>query len=194
MTVFGLVLAGGEGRRMGGTDKALIRLGGQTLAARLAGRLGPQVAALAIAANGDPARLAGLGLPVLADPPPGGQGPLAGILAGLDWAADGGADWLATVAVDTPFAPLDMVDRLWMADAPLALAESGRRLHPTAGLWPVALRDPLRTALSGGLRRPALFAADHGAVRVRFDGVPDPFFNINTPADLATARAILAGA
>jgi len=185
----GLILAGGQGRRMGGADKALLELGEETLIARAARRLAPQVGAVAIGANGDPGRF-GLDLPVLADTVGGGAGPLAGVLAGLDWAAGAGFDSLATVAVDTPFVPLDLVARLGAAGAP-SLAATGGRTHPTCALWPVALRDPLRAWLGRGERKVMLFAQAAGARTVPF---PDPaaFFNINTPDDLATARSMAA--
>ncbi|SIO46717.1 molybdenum cofactor guanylyltransferase [Rhodovulum sp. ES.010] len=197
MRIAGVILAGGEGRRMGGADKALIRLGGAPLLARVAARFGPQVDALALSANGPPRAYAAAGMPVLADTRPGGQGPLAGVLAGLDWAADAGADLLATVAVDTPFLPQDLVARLAearaRADAAVAFAESGGRRHPTAALWRVDLRSPLRTALAAGTRRMEAFVGARGAVPVTFAiGAVDPFFNVNTPDDLASAERYLA--
>ncbi|MGC9417900.1 MAG: molybdenum cofactor guanylyltransferase MobA [Rhodovulum sp.] len=197
MRVVGLILAGGRGRRLGGVDKALIRLNGETLLARVAARLGPQVAALGLSANGPGRTYAAVGLPVLPDAPPGDRGPLAGVLAGLDWAADGGAEALVTAAVDTPFLPPDLVARLLDSGAPLAVAESGGRRHPTAALWPVSLRAELRAALDRGVRRLGGFAEAQGAVAVGFapgaDGI-DPFFNINTPEDLARAEASLGAA
>ncbi|TCP44486.1 molybdenum cofactor guanylyltransferase MobA [Rhodovulum marinum] len=197
MRVVGLILAGGGGRRMGGADKALIRLGGETLLTRVAARLAPQVDALALSANGPAGAYADAGLPVLPDAPPGDRGPLAGVLAGLDWAAGQGADALVTAAVDTPFLPRDMVARLLANGAPLAVAESGGRVHPTAALWPVALRAELRAALDRGERRVGGFAQVQGAARVGFgpgaDGI-DPFFNINTPEDLARAERALGAA
>lgn len=198
--VLGVILAGGRASRMGGGDKALLELGeGQTMLDAVIARLGPQVDGLALNANGDPARFARFGLPVLADPVPDYPGPLAGLLAGLDWAARAGASHIVTAAADTPFLPADLVARLSRAahdaGAPLALAETDTGLHPTFGLWPVGLGDTVRTALEAGKRRLGVFALDAGAVRVSFgEGQrPDPFFNVNTPEDLAIARTLLAG-
>ncbi|MFV0333816.1 MAG: molybdenum cofactor guanylyltransferase MobA [Tropicimonas sp.] len=193
----GVILAGGLSRRMGGGDKSLNEIGGRSLLAHVIDRLAPQAGPLALNANGDPARFAAFGLPVLADPVAGFAGPLAGVLAALDWAADLGAGHVATVAADTPFFPADLVARLRpaLAAAPIVLAatphpERGRMRHPTFGLWPVALRHDLRAALLAGTRKVVQWTQAHGAVEVLFDapeGV-DPFFNVNTPADLATAR------
>lgn len=191
MRCVGVILAGGAGRRMGGADKALLALRGRPLAAWAAERLGPQVAGLAISANGDPARLAALGAPVLADPPGlAGAGPLAGVLAGLDWAAAQGAEALASVPCDAPFAPADLVARLaaGLAEAPAALAETAQGVHPVFGLWRVALRAPLRAALAAGERRAGAVAEALGAVRVRFDDAA-AFANLNAPEDLAAAEA-----
>ncbi|MEO0389506.1 MAG: molybdenum cofactor guanylyltransferase MobA [Pseudomonadota bacterium] len=200
MQPVGVILAGGQARRMGGGDKGRLRLGGRSLFAHVQDRIAPQVAHLAINANGDPARLADLGLPVLPDSVANYPGPLAGVLAGLDWAATLGAHTLVTVAADTPFFPEDLVPRLLLGaeamPAPLALAatlEQGRRVrHPTFGLWPVALRDDLRAALADGVRKVVAWTQPHGAQDVVFpsDGF-DPFFNINTPEDLAEAEAML---
>lgn len=195
MRIFGVILAGGQGRRMGGADKALLTLGGQSLAARARDRLAPQVEALAISANGDQARLMQLGLPVLPDARP--QGPLSGVLAALDWAAEAGATAVVSVAVDTPFFPCDLVPRLCLAAeaAPegLAVASCGGRLHPTFGLWPVALRGPMRDWLAGGQAKVMDFTARHGAVAAAFPAAePDPFLNLNTPEDLMRAEAVLA--
>jgi molybdopterin-guanine dinucleotide biosynthesis protein A len=178
---------------MGGADKALLMLAGRPLVAHLAARLGPQVDLLALSANGDAARFAALGLPVLTDAPgTQGQGPLAGVLAGLDWAAGQGAAALVTASVDTPFVPRDLVARLAAAaQGRAALAVSDGRIHPTAALWPVAGRARLRALFDAGERR--LRVALHGAAEVTFDATPDPFFNINTPEDLARAAAICAG-
>jgi molybdopterin-guanine dinucleotide biosynthesis protein A len=189
----GVILAGGQATRMGGGDKGLLRVGGQTLLERVVDRLGPQVAALALNANGDPARFAGSGLPVLADSVGGFAGPLAGVLAGLDWAADRGADTIVTAAADTPFFPCDLVPRLLLAaegmDAPLALAATASGAHPTFGLWPVALRGDLRAALNGGLRKVVAWTDRHGAATALFPD-EDAFFNVNTPEDLARAEAM----
>ncbi|HBG97641.1 MAG TPA: molybdenum cofactor guanylyltransferase MobA [Rhodobacteraceae bacterium] len=199
-----VILAGGNANRMGGRDKAFLVLGGRPLIAHVRARLNLQAGPLAISANGDPVRFARYGLPVLADAPPGGAGPLGGILAGLDWAAEAGESRLLTAAVDTPFLPDDLLRRLSEAcrdrGADLALAATfgprgAERLHPTFGLWPTALRTALRAALAGRAAdapAPSIrdFAARHGAVTALFpSGPPDPFFNINRPADLATAPA-----
>lgn len=196
----GAILAGGQGRRMGGVDKPLLPLGGSTLLGHVAARLGPQVGALAICAGGDPARFAASGLPVLPDALPGFAGPLAGLLAALDWAAGLEARTVVTAAADTPFLPRDMVARLMAAAAAqgtgVALAASdlpgGRRLHPTCALWPVALREGLREALAAGERKLGRWAEAQGAAEALFPAEPrDPFFNVNTPEDLEVARALL---
>ncbi|MBK5947511.1 molybdenum cofactor guanylyltransferase [Rhodobacter veldkampii DSM 11550] len=185
MKIAGLILAGGQSRRMG-ADKALLRLAGQPLLARVASLLAPQVAVLALSGGSAPARLAGFGWPVLPDPPGlAGQGPLAGVLAGLDWAVAQGAVALVTVPVDTPFLPADLVTRLTDVGG-AAFAESRGRDHPTVALWPVTARSALVARLDTGERR--LRAALDGAARVSFAGTPDPFFNLNTPEDLASAE------
>jgi len=184
---------------MGGGDKGLRLLGGQSLLARVETRLSPQVAGVALNANGDPARFADLGLPVIADSISGFAGPLAGVLAGLDWAAAQGADTIVTAAADTPFFPCDLVPQLLMASEgmvhPVVLAatpdpERGRARHPTFGLWPVALRDDLRRALESGLRKVVLWTQTHDGREALF---PDEaaFFNVNTPDDLARAEDML---
>lgn len=200
----GVILAGGQATRMGGGDKGLLTLGGKPLLRHVIERLEPQVAALALNANGDAARFDGLALPVLPDSIDGFAGPLAGVLAGLDWAAEQGAETIVTAAADTPFFPCDLVPRLLLAAegmaAPLVLAvtpdpDRGRARHPTFGLWPVALRDDLRAALTGGLRKVVLWTDGHGGREALFPVVgTDPFFNVNTPGDLARAEAILEGA
>lgn len=184
---------------MGGGDKCLRSVGGRRLIDRVVARLAPQVSGLALNANGDPARFADLGLPVLADSIADHPGPLAGVLAGLDWAAAGGASHIVTAAADTPFFPADLVARLAGAAGPSGLAiaatpGAGGKLwrHPTFGLWPVALRDDLRTALAGGLRKIVLWTDAHGAGTAMFEAAPvDPFFNINTQAEIAEAEALL---
>lgn len=194
-----IILAGGLATRMGGGDKVLRKLGGQTLLARIIARLGPQAGALALNANGDAARFADYGLPVLADPVPDYAGPLAGVLAGMDWAAANGAAHIVSVAGDTPFFPADLVSRLSVAPAGFALAASHDeagilRRHPTFGLWPVALREDLRRALTDGLRKIVLWTDAHGAETVAFPPGPgglDPFFNLNTPEDITRAEAML---
>ncbi len=194
----GVILAGGQARRMGGGDKALLNLNGKTLLDHAIARLAPQVAGLALNANGDAARFARFNLPVLADSIEGFAGPLAGILAGLDWAADEGADSIVSVAVDTPFFPCDLVPHLLLASEgmanPLVLAETENGRHPTFGLWPVALRDDLRAALKGGLRKVVQWTDAHGGREALFPGPGGPFFNVNTPEDLEQARAMQEGA
>lgn len=200
--VFGLILAGGQARRMGGGDKPLLPLGGRPMLAHVIARLRPQVAGLLLSANGDPARFAPWAvpaIPMLPDSLPGQPGPLAGILAGLDWLAErrDGAGWLLSVPGDTPFIPADLAARLRAArvaaGTPLACARSGGRLHPAVGLWPVALRDALRRALLADERKVAHWTARHGCAEAEWPGGPaDPFFNANTPEELAEAEARLA--
>lgn len=200
MTVAGAVLAGGLSRRMGGGDKPLLAIGGRTLLDRTITRLAPQVGRLLLNANGDPARFAAHGLEVRADVLDGHCGPLAGILTGLDWAAEHGAGWLLTAAADTPLLPADLYERLEAAraaqDAVVAMAVSGGRNHPVFALWPVALRDDLRRALvDEGLRKLGAFADRYPLVRVEWPILPfDPFFNVNTPEDVVALEAILATA
>ena len=181
---------------MGGADKALMPLSGRPLIAYAIERLEPQVAAVAVSANGDAARFAAFEVPVLPDTVPGSCGPLAGILAGLDWAAQEGAQALVSVAVDTPFFPCDLVPRLLLAAGAdgtggAAVAASGGRVHPVFGLWPVALRGRLRSVLAQGTRRVeewvGLAGAGRAVAQFPVAGV-DPFFNINTAADLAAAQ------
>ncbi|CRK75411.1 Molybdenum cofactor guanylyltransferase [Nereida ignava] len=192
---FGVILAGGQARRMGGGDKALLQLGGTTLLELVIERLEPQVAGLCLNANGDSARFGQIGHDVVADSIGGFVGPLAGVLAGLDWAAEQGAETVVSVAADTPFFPCDLTPRLMMAadnmTHPLALAATDGR-HPTFGIWPVALRDDLRAALQGGLRKVVAWTDQHHAAAASFEvGSFDPFFNINTPEDLAQAERYL---
>nr|CAB43541.1 molybdopterin guanine dinucleotide synthase [Rhodobacter capsulatus] len=183
MRIAGIILAGGQGRRMG-REKALVPLSGVPLIARVLA-LAPQVEAVAISANGDPGRF-GLGLPVLPDRPgESGLGPMAGIRAGLDWAAGIGAEALVSTATDTPFLPEDLVERLAAAAARPCAKLRARPLHRRA----LARRRPFPGSTrsspptSGGLR--AYLA---GAVAVPFDTTPDPFANLNTPEDLARAE------
>ncbi|SDE24620.1 molybdopterin-guanine dinucleotide biosynthesis protein A [Paracoccus isoporae] len=189
-----VILAGGRATRMGGGDKVLLSLGGATLLDQVIARLRPQAGALAISANGDPARLARFGLPVLADPLPGYPGPLAGVLAAMRWAAGRGAQAVICVAGDTPFLPADLArrfdrtappDRIVLAAAPGP--DGARRLHPTFGRWPVALRDALRAQLQDGRGRILDFAACHDHLIADFDD-DAAFFNVNTPEDLARAQ------
>ncbi len=195
MRIFGVILAGGAARRMGGTDKSALVLGAQPLLARVIERIGPQVDRLVLSANGDPARLAPYRLPVLPDALP--QGPLSGVLAALDWAAPQGATAVVSVAVDTPFFPGDLVPRLLAAaqGAPFgaAVAECRGRVHPTFALWPVALRSDLRAALARGEAKVMTFVQRHQAALARFSD-DRAFVNINTPEDLAAAKALLTGA
>ena len=194
-----VILAGGLATRMGGGDKGRLRVGGRSLFARVIDRLEPQVDRMALNANGDAARFADLGLPVLPDSVDGFAGPLAGVLAGLEWAAETGAPHIVTAAADTPFFPADLVPRLLLAAGPegVALAatrdEDGKLWHqPTFGLWPTALRHDLRAALEGGLRKVLHWTDRHGAGMAEFPVTGlDPFFNINTPDDLATAEDAL---
>jgi molybdopterin-guanine dinucleotide biosynthesis protein A len=194
----GLVLAGGLARRMGGGDKALIRIGRQTILERALKRLGAQCDGIIINANGDPARFAASHVPVVADGIAEFPGPLAGILAGLDWAAAHrpNIQWIASVPGDCPFLPHDLVGRLHAAraaaDLPLACARSGEWRHPVVGLWPVALRDDLRHAVATeGLRKIEVWTARHGVAVVDWPTEPvDPFFNVNTPEDVAAAVQI----
>lgn len=192
-----VILAGGLARRMGGGDKGLLALGGQSLLSRVVERIGPQAGPLALNANGDPARFAAYGLPVLADTFDGFAGPLAGILAALDWAAGLGASRVVTVAADTPFYPLDLVERLQGAGKSMVLAATkderrGVLRQPTFGLWPVDLRDDLRGALISGTRKVVQWSDQHGAGSVVFETTTyDPFFNINTADDLVEAEAML---
>lgn len=190
----GIILAGGLATRMGGGDKGLLPLGDGTLMDQVLARITPQVGAVALNANGDPARLAQFGLPVLPDSVAGFVGPLAGVLAGLDWAAAQGADTVVSVAADTPFFPCDLVARLVLAGegmaAPLVLARTLDGRQPTFGLWPIALRDDLRAALEGGLRKVVLWSDRHGGREALFDDPGAPFFNVNTPEDLAHAQTL----
>ncbi|HEY6258972.1 MAG TPA: molybdenum cofactor guanylyltransferase MobA [Xanthobacteraceae bacterium] len=192
----GLVLAGGLARRMGGGDKARIRIGGATILERVLARFAPQCAAVILNANGDPARFADTGLTVVPDSVPGFAGPLAGILAGLDWAAAHRPDIVdvASVPGDCPFLPADLVVRLSAARAeagvPLACARSGDWRHPVVGLWPVGLREDLRHALiDEDLHKIEIWTARHGIVTVDWPVTPiDPFFNVNTPEDADAAQ------
>jgi len=198
----GLILAGGLARRMGGGDKARLAVGGVSILDRVLARMRPQCSGIVINANGDPARFADTALPVVADDVPDFAGPLAGILAGLDWAAANRPDiaWVASVPGDCPFLPTDLVARLHAAraaeDKPLACARSGEWRHPVVGLWPAALRGDLRRALIGeGLRKIEIWTARHGVALAEWPAAPvDPFFNVNTPEDVAAAERLAAAA
>ena len=202
LATLGFVLDGGRARRMGGADKGLMKLGQRPMIAHAIDRLRPQVARLAISANGDPARFAALGLPVLADDPPDYSGPLAGVLAGLDFCARAGSDLthVASLPGDTPFAPVDLVARLHAArraaKADIAVAASGGRTHHVAALWPVALADALRHAVvEEGLRKVEDFAIRYAVATAEWPAAPlDPFLNVNSPKDLARAEVLLASA
>jgi molybdopterin-guanine dinucleotide biosynthesis protein A len=199
MKVPGVILAGGRATRMGGGDKGLRIVAGQRLIDHVIARLGPQCGPLAINANGDPARWVDFGLPVLPDSLPDHPGPLAGVLAGLDWAADLGATAIVTAAADTPFFPTDLVARLQGTAGPSGLClaaspdETGRMMRqPTFGLWPTALRHDLRAALEGGLRKIVLWTDQHQAGTAEFTARPfDPFFNVNTPEDITLAESLV---
>jgi molybdenum cofactor guanylyltransferase len=187
---------------MGGGDKCLRPLGGRPILAHVIERARPQVEALLLNANGDPARFAAFGLPVIADTVDGFAGPLAGILAGLEWAMTHrpGSPWLLSIATDTPFFPTDLRSRLLAAvtakDADLACAASAGQAHPVFGLWHVALAADLRRSLvDEGLRKIDAWTARHRLVTVEFSAAPiDPFFNANRPEDLAEAERLLAAA
>lgn len=199
-TTFGLILAGGLARRMGGGDKARLQIGKSTILDRVIASLAGQTAGIVINANGDPARFADTGLEVVPDNVEGHPGPLAGILAGLDWLAaqNNGVSWLISVPGDCPFLPDDLVERLHEArrsmgsGVPLACARSGEWRHPVVGLWPVALRQDLRKALvDEDLRKIEVWTARHGVAIADWPAEPiDPFFNVNTPEDAARATEL----
>lgn len=195
----GIVLAGGLARRMGGGDKPMRLLGARPMLDHVIARLAPQVAAMVLNANGDPARFAPYALPVVADGLPDHPGPLAGILAALDWAAAHRPDlpWIVSVPGDSPFIPRGLVARLHAArqeaGVPLACARSDGQAHPPIGLWPVALREDLRAALLAGERKIDRWTARHGCAHADWPTDPvDPFFNANAPEDLAEAESLLA--
>lgn len=196
--IFGVLLAGGLSRRMGGGDKPLLEIGGRPIISHVIARLVPQCDGLVINANGDPERFLAFGLPVVADTVEGFAGPLAGVLAGMDYAA---AHWpeatdIVSAPADTPFLPDDLVARLREAregaGARIAVAESGDRVHHAVALWPVALREDLRRALAEeGVRKVSAFIARFANVTVDWAVAPyDPFFNVNRPEDIETAGAI----
>lgn len=195
----GVILAGGLARRMGGGDKPMRTIAGRTILERVIERLAPQCDALIINANGDPARFAATGLPVIADDVPDFAGPLAGILAALDWTAVHRPEiaWVVSVAADSPFLPRDLVSRLHAArmerDVPLACAESGGQAHPVNALWPVSLRADLRHALVvENERKIDRWTARHGVAPSTWAAEPvDPFFNANRPEDLIEAERLI---
>lgn len=187
----GVILAGGQATRMGGGNKGLRPFRGATLLDAVIARLSPQLAGLAINAGGDAARFAHFGLPVINDSVTGQPGPLAGVLAAMDWAAGLGADAVITSPCDTPFIPGDLVPRLLLAgNGGLAFAESGGRFHPLTALWPTGLRDDLHATLVRGDLKVRAFTDSHYAAVAAFPlTVPDGFANANTPADLAAMEA-----
>jgi len=196
----GLVLAGGLARRMGGGDKARIEIGGISILDRVLATLSAQCTDIIINANGDPERFADTGCPVVPDNLEGHPGPLAGILAGLDWLAaqDSGVEWILSVPSDCPFLPDDLVEKLHAArrqmgsGVPLACARSGEWRHPVVGLWPLALRADLRKALvDEGLRKIEVWTARYGVAIADWPDQPvDPFLNVNTPEDVERATRI----
>jgi molybdopterin-guanine dinucleotide biosynthesis protein A len=200
LPTLGLVLAGGLARRMGGGDKARIKIGGTTILQRVLSGIEPQCSRVIINANGDPVRFADTGLPIVADSVPDFAGPLAGILAGLDWTATNAPDheWLLSVPGDCPFLPNDLTTRLHQAraaaDTRLACARSGEWRHPTVGIWPVALREDLRHALIvEDLHKIEIWTARYGIAIAGWPDKPvDPFFNVNTPEDAARAEMLAA--
>jgi molybdopterin-guanine dinucleotide biosynthesis protein A len=195
----GVVLAGGLARRMGGSDKTRIEIGGRTILDRTLARLRPQCDRMIISANSDPAGFAEAGLPVVPDSVPDYAGPLAGILAGLDWVAGyaPAIAWIASAPNDCPFQPHDLVAHLHRArveaNAQLACACSGERRHPVVALWPVGLRHELRRALAEGVCKVAAWTARYPIGIAAWPATPiDPFFNVNTPEDAAEAARLAA--
>jgi molybdopterin-guanine dinucleotide biosynthesis protein A len=194
----GVVLAGGLARRMGGGDKCLIQLKGKPLLHWITARVAPQVTRLIVNANGNPARLRDFGLPVVADSVPGFAGPLAGVLAALDWAQEWapGIEWVASFSGDAPFVPADIVARFHAAreeeGADLVVSSSGGRTNPACGLWKVALAEELRHALVvEDMHKIDAWTARYKLATVEFPTLPiDPFFNINRPEDLTEAEAL----
>jgi len=194
---FGVILAGGAGRRIGG-DKAFVALAGRPLARHVADRVGPHCARLAVNSNESAARFGGLGFDtVLPDAGALARGPLEGILTAMLWASAQGADRVLTVPVDTPFLPDDLVPRLVAEsdaapEAAVALAETADGMHGTVGFWRIRFAANLATALDGGLRKVTDWTGAQGAVTARFDDA-GAFFNINRPEDLIAAETRLAG-
>ncbi len=187
MTLPAMILAGGSGRRMGGVDKALLPLGDGVVLDAILARLRPQAGPIALNANGDPARFDRFGLPVVPDRLRN-VGPLGGVLVALDWAEAQGADQVLVLPADTPFLPLDLVERLSVAPR-VAYARSGDDLHPILSIWNSRLRSDLQTFLEEGGRKVRSFLSVQNATPVEFpSSTEDPFFNINTPADLDMAE------
>jgi molybdopterin-guanine dinucleotide biosynthesis protein A len=204
MEIGSVILAGGQANRMGGVDKAFLQLAGKPLLAHVIDRLAPQVADIVISANGDLSRFASCGFPVIADSVGGFAGPLAGLLAGLEWHAENQPDisYVVSVPTDTPFFPADLVARLVAAanhERRPIVARSESGVHPVVGLWPVEMAQDLRRALNQGMRKVGAWTARQSSIEVTFPleevgGKPlDPFFNINRPEDLAEAEVLLKG-
>lgn len=201
MKLLGAILAGGRAARMGGGDKCLLEVGGNSLLSHVITRLRPQVSEMILNSNGDPSRFAAFELPIIADSITGFAGPLAGVLAGMDYAAEHGFEDIITVAADTPFFPDTLVNALIeareTAGTPLAMAmtpdpKRGLSRHPTFGLWPVALREDLRVAIKSGTSKIVAWTEPHGCAKAVFPVEPfDPFFNVNTPQDLLKAGELL---
>jgi molybdopterin-guanine dinucleotide biosynthesis protein A len=196
MRVLGVILAGGEGARLGGVDKALELIAGRTCLDRVVERLGPQVEALALVAAGPADAYGPLSVAILRDAGwPAREGPMAGVLAGLRAAAEGGFEAALTIAVDTPFCPLDLRRRLEVAGAPgeIAIAASAGQAHPVFGLWPAAHAAGAQAFFETGGRSPDRFSRTVGRVLVDWPATPfDPFANLNTPDDRAALEAIAA--
>lgn len=202
--IIGVLLAGGQSRRMGGGDKGLREIAGRPMLAHVLDRFSGQVGRVILNANGDPARFSAFGLPVAADPIEGNVGPLAGVLAGMRWSAENApqATHIATASTDAPLIPKDLVQQLAAAleggPSKIALAKSGGFMHPVIGLWPVELADDLEAALKDGVRKVLRWTDRHGTVAVEFEFANvggrdiDPFFNANTPEEFDEVAAILA--
>jgi molybdopterin-guanine dinucleotide biosynthesis protein A len=193
----GVILAGGRSARMGGGDKGLRSVGGTSILARIVARLAPQTKGLVISANGEQSRFEAFGLPVLPDGPSGAVGPLAGILAATRYADGLGVPFVVSAPCDTPFLPADLVARLHEArvrsGAPGAVASSRGREHPTVGLWPVSSFPDLEQAVLGQGMRRARDAVSHlRLAQAEWTSAVDPFFNVNTPEELAAAEALAA--
>ena len=191
MSECAVILAGGQARRMGGGDKCRLEVAGTSLIERVIERAEPQFGALVLNANGDSTRFADLNLEVVHDSIDDFPGPLAGVLAGMDWAAEQGHEWVVSLAADTPFFPADLASRLAQSDSPVTLAATpdpirGRLPQPTFGRWRVDLRDDLRAALLDGVRKIRQWTQTQGETLVVFE--EDDFFNINTPDDLVLAE------
>lgn len=186
-----VILAGGRSRRLGGGDKCLLPLGETTILGHVIAAVRPQTAALLINSNSDPALFDGLGIAVRADMVPGRLGPLAGIHTAMVWAREMGAESVLTVPADTPFLPHDLAARLNAARGigQAAIAASGGELHPVAGIWPSALAEQLEEQLADEVYRVRAWLGQIPFRTVEFSGASiDPFWNINTPDDLALAR------